>query len=244
MDTRPESTGRRIWLGSGAVALAAHVVVAAVLVAATVRTIIPPPEEPVVIVELPPLSAMPVPPAAAPEAVPQDVSEPTTVRPTVTPVEAPPVAAPLPREVVPASPPTSQPVRSERRAPAPAAAVPAPAAAPATSAPSTVAGSDPRARQQEADYFSLVNAHLARNKRYPREARQARQQGVVTVRFTVARDGTVSGASIRSSGGHDLLDQATLDLLQRVSPLPRFPRSMTRDSVTLTLPIEYSLRTN
>ncbi|MEO5707906.1 MAG: energy transducer TonB [Alteraurantiacibacter sp.] len=245
MEARPAITDKRTWLGSGAAVVAAHVAVAAVVIWATVRTIAPLPEEPVVLVELPPLSAMPVPQEAAPQEVTQDVPQPDIVRPAVAPVEAPPVTAPLPREVVAASPPSPQPSRSQRVAPAPAASVPAPIAAPATAAaPSTVAGNDPRARQQEADYFSLVNAHLARNKRYPREARQARQQGVVTVRFTVARDGTINNASIRSSSGHDLLDQATLDLLQRVSPLPRFPRSMTRDSVTLTLPIEYSLRTN
>lgn len=239
------TTARHTWLGSGAAVLAAHVAVGAVLIWATVRTIVPPPEEPVVIVELPPLSAMPVPQAAAQQVVEQDQPQPALVRPTVTPIEAPQVAAPLPREVVAASPPAPQPARSERTTQATAASTPAAAATSATTATlSTVAGNDPRARQQEADYFSLVNAHLARNKRYPREARQARQQGVVTVRFTVARDGTVSNASIRTSSGHDLLDQATLDLLQRVSPLPRFPRSMTRDSVTLTLPIEYSLRTN
>ena len=72
---------------------------------------------------------------------------------------------------------------------------------------------------------------------------KARQQGVVTVRFTVHADGRISGSSIRTSSGHDLLDQATLDLMERVAPLPRFPRSMTRDRVTISLPIDYSLRT-
>jgi protein TonB len=33
-------------------------------------------------------------------------------------------------------------------------------------------------------------------------------------------------------------------LLQRVAPLPRMPASMQRESVTITLPIEYSLTTN
>lgn len=94
------------------------------------------------------------------------------------------------------------------------------------------------------DYYALVSAHLNRKKRYPTEAKKARQQGVVTVRFTVHSDGSVSGGSIKSSSGHALLDQATLDLLQRVAPLPRFPKSMTKDSVTLALPIDYSLRTN
>ena len=105
-------------------------------------------------------------------------------------------------------------------------------------------GNDPKARQQEADYFALVSAHLNRRKQYPVEARKARQQGVVTVRFTVDRNGNVSNTSIKRGSGHDLLDRATLDLLLRVAPLPRMPASMQRESVTLSLPIDYSLRTS
>ncbi len=251
---RLEAADDRVtWLGSGAAVLGVHIALLAAMGLATVKNTAPRPEEPVVLVELPPPSAMP-PPAviSSPRPAPQQTIVPSQALPTSSSpepqVEAPAVNAPLPREVVAAAPPTPpQPVRSER--PVPAAPVSAPTTAPAemvpaSSAPSTTGGIDPRTRQQEADYYSLVNSHLARNKRYPREARQARQQGVVTVRFTVSRDGAVSNASIRNSSGHQLLDQATLDLLQRVSPLPRFPRSLTRDSVTLTLPIEYSLRTN
>lgn len=90
----------------------------------------------------------------------------------------------------------------------------------------------------------MVAAHLQRKKSYPTEAKKARQQGVVTVRFTVARDGSVSAIGIKKSSGHELLDTATLELLRRVAPLPRMPDSMERDSVTLSLPIDYSLRTD
>jgi periplasmic protein TonB len=95
----------------------------------------------------------------------------------------------------------------------------------------------------EADYFSLISAHLNRRKTYPTDAKKARQEGVVVIRFTVDRGGNISGASIKRGSGHALLDQATLQLLQRVAPLPRMPASMPRDSVTLSLPIDYSLRT-
>ena len=152
------------------------------------------------------------------------------------PIEVPPVRAPMPQDPVtlpsPAPPP---PVR--QAAPAPAAPV---AAGPVAAAP----GSDPRARAQEADYFSLISAHLNRKKRYPAEAKKAMQQGIVTVRFTVDRDGNVSGVSIKRTSGHALLDQATIELVQRVAPLPRMPASMKRDTITLSLPIDYSLKTS
>ncbi|MBT0671056.1 energy transducer TonB [Novosphingobium profundi] len=104
-------------------------------------------------------------------------------------------------------------------------------------------GTSPAARKAQQDYYAMIAAHLQRRKTYPPEARKARQQGIVTVRFTVARDGSVSAVSIKRSSGHELLDGATLDLMQRVAPLPRMPASMEKDSVTLSLPIEYSLRT-
>jgi protein TonB len=125
---------------------------------------------------------------------------------------------------------------------APAAASPAP---PVQNAASTnTAPGDPRAKKAELDYFSQISAHLNRRKSYPAEAKKARQEGVVVIRFTVDRAGAVSGAGIKRGSGHEILDSATLLLLQRVAPLPRMPAMMQRDSVTLSLPIDYSLKTD
>lgn len=240
---------RRQWSVAGGVAFAAHAGVAALVLAWT-QPAQPPEPEAVVMLELPPMAAAaPAATTAQPVAQPQpEQVQPHTVTP---PIDVPPVRAPLPSNPVTLPPPPPpQPVRQATAAPA---AAPAAAAAPASalavvpagsgSGTSSVPGNDPRARRQEADYFALVSAHLNRRKTYPTEARQARQQGVVTVRFTVDRSGGVSAVSIKRSSGHELLDRATLDLLQRVAPLPRMPASMQRDSVTLSLPIDYSLKT-
>jgi protein TonB len=116
--------------------------------------------------------------------------------------------------------------------------------APAIASPAPAATADPRARKQEADYFALLSAHLNRRKTYPVEARRAREQGVVTVRFTVDRDGNVSDVTLKRGSGHAILDEETLALVQRVAPMPRMPATMQRERLTLSLPIEYSLRTN
>ena len=235
----------RHWGLAGGIALAAHVAVGALVLSWT-RQGEPPVPEPVVLVELPP-EAAPAPAVAAVQPVAQP--QPDYVPPQVlaTQVEVPPVLAPLPRDPV-VLPPPPPPLPMRRAAPAPEAAPPTNALAvtPAGRGTGTSAtpGSDPKARIQEADYFALVSAHLNRKKRYPVEAKKARLQGVVTIRFTVDRDGNVSNVSIRRSSGHDLLDSATLELLQRVAPLPHMPASMRRDSVTLSLPIDYSLKTD
>ncbi|MFC3101700.1 TonB family protein [Altererythrobacter lauratis] len=240
----------RHWQIAALLALAAHVAVAGLVLSWT-RSATPNEPEPVVLVELPPLGAAAPALASAPRPAPQPIR--SQARP---PIAMPPVAAPPrpdPAILPPPAPTRSDVAEAPASAPSPApetAAQAASAAPVATSAAATgpgtspLPGTDPRARQQEADYFALVSAHLNRRKVYPTEARRARQQGVVTVRFTVNRQGHVSNVSIRRSSGHALLDSATLDLLQRVAPLPPMPSSMQRDSITLSLPIDYSLRTN
>lgn len=237
---------RSSWIVGGGIAFAGHaVVLAAVLLIGVTppRAVV---EDPVVLVELPP-QAGPAPAALAqPEPLRPDapLSEAVDQR-----VEAPLVRAPLPQEFVATPPPPPAPAR---RTPTPAAAAspqPPRAAAALVAAGSgtgtaETAGDDPKAKREEADYFALLSAHLNRKKQYPKEAKKAREEGVVTVRFTVHADGTISAASIRKSSGHSLLDQATLELMERVAPLPKFPKSMTKSSVTISLPIDYSLRTS
>lgn len=238
----PAADNRR-WAIAGLAALAAHASAAALVLSWT-RPVEPPEPEPVVLVELPPQA-----PAAPAAPSPQSVAQPQAVTPPMPmprpPIEVPPVAAPLPRDPV-ILPPPAPPLPSRAEAPGPvAAAAPPLAVAPAGTGTgaSITPGSDPRAKRQEADYFALLSAHLNRRKIYPAEARQARQQGVVTVRFTVDRQGGVTAISIKRSSGHEVLDRATVDLVRRVAPLPPMPASMQRDSMTLSLPIDYSLRT-
>lgn len=240
-------TDRRTWSIAGAVALALHAAAIVAIVSTAVST--PPPEpEPVVLVELPPEAAA----ASAPvQSQTQPQVRPETPLPQMLtpPVDVPPVKAPLPRDpVVLPPPPPPPPARAAQSAPAPAAVpatnVLATARAGTGTGTSATPGDNARARKQEADYYALIAAHLNRRKSYPTEAKKARQEGVVTIRFTVNREGDVSAVSVKRSSGHALLDQVTIDLLRRVAPLPHMPASMARDSVTLSLPIDYSLKTN
>lgn len=252
---------RRQWLVSGGVALAVHAAIVGAIVS-SVSLASPQVPEPVVLVELPPITEVPeLPPtmertsneqaateqvaemaqpratqsAARPLIAPTQQPRITPVLPSTAPMAAP-IAAPIVRAPLPSNPLTV----------APAASGGAPAQTPSASpaAPNASPAADPNARRQEVNYFALISSHLNRRKTYPAEARQARQQGVVSIRFTVDRSGGVSNISVRRSSGHTILDQATMALLQRVAPLPRMPASMQRESVTITLPIEYSLTTN
>ncbi len=101
-----------------------------------------------------------------------------------------------------------------------------------------VSGSEDKARD---DFISLLASHLARHKQYPVEARRRHITGVVTVRFRVHADGRLDECSIVDSSGNRLLDAAALAMLRRAQPLPRIPPALAMNSLSIKLPVEFSL---
>jgi protein TonB len=88
----------------------------------------------------------------------------------------------------------------------------------------------------------LVMAQLQRNKRYPASAQAKREQGVVTLSFTVDRGGHVLARRIVKSSGSAALDDEVLAMVERAAPLPAFPPAITKDTVGLTVPIRFALK--
>ncbi len=97
-------------------------------------------------------------------------------------------------------------------------------------------------KSHRADYFSRLRAWLERHKKYPRNARLRRQEGTVTVRFTVQPSGRLQSYAIERGSGFTLLDREALAMLQRASPLPAIPESVGHDSLELVLPVSFYLR--
>ena len=254
MASSPVLSGTPNWQVAFAIAAVGHVALGAAIV---VQRSEPAPRlpDPVMIVELP-AGAAPAPAMneTASETTPEQSFTPQTLPDTVvprlavpqvaTPMSRDPVAIPSPQpepqRVQAAVQPRTQPASAPRSAPAPLAPAPA---APGNGLASAGSGQgeNPRAQAEQADWISLLNSHLARSYRYPREARRAGQEGTPSVRFTVDRRGRVSNITIARSSGHEILDQETIQLVQRTAPFPAMPRSMQRDSITITLPIEYAL---
>ena len=195
-----------------------------------------------------------------PEAT-QERPEPTPERSTSTPPSPtpdPPVPTPAPVE------PTPVPT-----APAPEAAAPSPVAASSStsdgnsssSASTPSAPSGPTAQssgkkgtaspapfgipngveKSQVQYAGLLQAWFLKYKRYPHPARSRRQQGVVHVWFRVDTTGNVLEKRIETGSGYSILDKATLDLLDRASPLPPPPDKLHTTDLTFTVPISYSL---
>lgn len=93
-----------------------------------------------------------------------------------------------------------------------------------------------------AHYQGRLAAWLNRHKRYPERARRLRQEGTVRVSFTIDRNGRLLSHRIVRSSGHPLLDQEIKSMLTRATPMPALPAGMSQSQLTVTVPINFSLR--
>ncbi len=175
----------------------------------------PPPPEPPPVVE--PEVVIPKPPPEPPKPKPEPKKEPPKPKPE-RPKPPPPRPVSQPATTAPAAP---------APAPAPVAAAPAPSAAPSRAA---------------ASWQGRVLGHLERHKRYPRAAQARRQEGVSQVRFIIDREGRVLSVQIDRSSGHLVLDEETVEMVMRASPLPAPPEEMARDRIELVVPVQFFIK--
>lgn len=211
-------------------------------------------------------------PAEVPQTPPPPPDEVKTAKPDEIPLEKPvePVAEVEPAETKPVeerveqvafepTPPKPKPRRPPppRREPAPVAA-PVPVAPPApvadtppppTPAPpaqtamlSAPAPRPARPAGPSQSYLAALRAQLERHKTYPPVAQRRRMEGTATVRFTIARNGTVLAHRIVNSSGHSILDHEVEELLERASPLPALPADVEEERLEIVVPISFYLR--
>ncbi len=109
-------------------------------------------------------------------------------------------------------------------------------------APMTTAPAKGGAPHVESSWQTLLMRKLQQFKRYPSGAQARGEQGVALLAFSVDRDGRVLERKIVRSSGHADLDNEVLAMIERAQPLPAFPRSMTANQLSLTVPIRFSLR--
>lgn len=92
----------------------------------------------------------------------------------------------------------------------------------------------------EATYAQIVSALLEANKRYPRQAVLAGDQGTVVLSFVLNREGTVLAYQIEQSSGQPVFDEAVKRLIQRIQ-FPPFPKGDMSQRKTFTVPIQFEL---
>lgn len=176
--------------------------------------------------ELPPVAEAP-----EPEVALDPIEEPAVEEPEPKPEELPP---PKPEEPV-EEPPQDEPA-SSASAPPDAPQEDDQAAAPNQGLASAVAD-----RNRVMNWQSSLMMKLNDAKRYPSRARRARNEGVAYLRFAMDREGNVLSASIERSSGYPLLDEETLELIERAQPLPQPPEDMQGEVLEFVVPVEFFL---
>jgi protein TonB len=232
-DARPDFVR---WGLAGSIVLAAHIGIAASYLILRDPDVGGMPEAPIMIVELAPLPVAPasdVDIAVGPQM--QEQLTPPEPAPQVEPeqpkIEKPVVAMPEPPKVEP---------KAERKPPAPRTSA-APrtlnhtANVPAAPAPGSANAFPP-------SWISLLFSHLLRYRQYPSSAQAAHQEGVVTLAFTMDRNGHVLSRHIARSSGVPALDAEALAMIERAQPLPSFPADMSAATRSFTAPIKFTLR--
>jgi protein TonB len=91
-------------------------------------------------------------------------------------------------------------------------------------------------------YFSLLQAWLEKHKEYPAAARRRRNEGTAVLTFTIHRDGRVTAAKVARSSGSSVLDKEVMSMIRRANPLPPFPEDFREQQITLSVPVQFSLR--
>lgn len=186
----------------------------------------------------------------APEPLPDERKPPTPPAPTPASFVHPPVPmAPVPTFLPVAAPaPAAAAPSSAPAPPAPSPAPPAPPkAAPAPPAPPQRAGdavglnvNAPRGKSQ--DYGSILRVWLEAHKTYPRHAKMRRQEGAVTVRFSVDRGGNLLERAIVRSSGVASLDEEALAAIARSNPFPAAPGAVGGQRFEKETILEFYLR--
>ena len=204
-----------------------------------------------VMLELAPAPAPAQPPAQ--DTPPQPAAPPLPTPELPLPVEPPPVRLPNPAVALPEPPPPppapKRPVPPRPQPPRPAQAspprqaseAPASSAAPAPAPPpaASAAAASPSALP---GWRSELVGRLQRAKRYPGAAQARDEQGAAAVTFTIDRSGHVLSARLVRSSGSEALDEEAVAMVHRADPLPPVPAELPGGTLTLTVPVTFSLR--
>jgi TonB family protein len=92
-----------------------------------------------------------------------------------------------------------------------------------------------------ADYARLIKQRLASTWIYPAQAKRQSLEGTVVMKFTIERDGGLSGSKLISSSKHGCLDENVVDAITRAAPYPPFPDNFTISRLHIEASFAYRL---
>ena len=93
-----------------------------------------------------------------------------------------------------------------------------------------------------AQYRLTILGAARRFKHYPDAAVQNNWQGKVEIRMLVGSSGEITALNLRSSAGHEVLDQHALEIVERAKSMAPIPAALRGKEFTVDVPIVFSLR--
>jgi protein TonB len=91
----------------------------------------------------------------------------------------------------------------------------------------------------EIKWQKAVALHLNKHKRYPPDARDNKEEGIVVVWFSIDRSGKIIEGRLEKSCGSAPLDKEAVEVLNRASPFPRPPSDLADLEFTFTMPVRF-----
>lgn len=92
-----------------------------------------------------------------------------------------------------------------------------------------------------ADYRSNLQRHPAKFVRYPMRSQAKKEQGVVNLLVTIARNGYVVDVELESSSSFSRLDKAAVQAVRKASPFPALPDQIPGERLEFLLPLAFRL---
>ncbi|MEA1955496.1 MAG: TonB family protein, partial [Campylobacterota bacterium] len=89
-------------------------------------------------------------------------------------------------------------------------------------------------------YISNLYELLNQKKFYPKMAKRRKLSGVVSVSFTINKNGKIKDVFIGKTSGHSILDKAALKVLKSINTYKPIPDAVSMSSLNLNIPIKYS----
>ncbi|CCQ91289.1 hypothetical protein, TonB family protein [Nitrospina gracilis 3/211] len=86
-----------------------------------------------------------------------------------------------------------------------------------------------------------IRNRIAKYKFYPRLAKRRGLEGQPVVHFKITRKGGIENLHVALSSGSGILDDAALESVKNGAPFPVIPKALNRDSMTIQLPIAFTL---
>lgn len=90
-------------------------------------------------------------------------------------------------------------------------------------------------------YLGELRELIERKKVYPLQAKRLGQTGIVEITFTLSADGHIMNARVTQSSPYERLNQAALAAVNGVRHFRPIPPEIGEDSMTVKIPMRYSL---